>query len=156
MKPQKEKAIHEERMKRVKVIVLEKLVAGYYELIPMESGSELSAPQDKSTFRVAEERRAVKKKRNHWCSEANWPRLKEDLVNSRYPSLRGQCDEACLELGLDPVPKQIVFNVLRRIDRKTITYENVFPLRKRSLLSDSQVKYVEDIIIKRDTANIGM
>ena len=57
---------------------------------------------------------------------------------------------------MDKIPKQTVFNVLHRIGRKPITYENVFPEKKRSLLSDSQVKYVEDIIIKRDTANLGM
>ena len=71
----------------------------------MELGAELLAPQDTATVRVAEERRAAKKQRNHWWAEANWPRLKEALVNSRYPSLRVKCDEACLELGLDPVPK---------------------------------------------------
>ena len=122
----------------------------------MELGDEFSAPQETATVRVAEERRTGKKKRNHWWLEANWPRLKEALVNSRYPSLRGQCDEACLELGLDPVPKQTVFNVLRRIGRKPITYENIYPEKKRSLLSNFQVKYVEDIIIKRDTENLGM
>ena len=100
----------------------------------MESGAELSAPQDTATVRVAEERQAAKKQSNHWWTDANWPRLKEDLVNNRYPSLRGQCDEACLELGLDPVPKQTVFNVLQRIGRKPITYENVFPDKKRALL----------------------
>ena len=62
----------------------------------------------------------------------------------------------CLDLGLDQVPKQTVFNVLRRIGRKPITYENVLPDKKRALLSNSQVKYVEDIIIKRDTENLGM
>ena len=82
--------------------------------------------------------------------------IKEAFVNSRYPYLGGQCNEACLELGLDPVPKQTVFNVLRRIGRKPITYENVFPDKKRALLSNFQVKYVEDIIIKIDTANLGM
>ena len=97
----------------------------------MESGAELLAPQETSTFRVAEERRAAKKQSNHWWTEANWPRLKEALVNSRYPSLRGNCDEACLELGFDPVPKQTVLNVLHRIGRKPITYENVFPAKKR-------------------------
>ena len=84
---------------------------------------------------VAEERLAAKKQRNHWCTEANWPSQKEALVNSRYPSLRGQCDEACLELGLDPVPKQTVFNALRRIGRKPITYDNVFHVNKILLLS---------------------
>ena len=62
---------------------------------------------------------------------------------------------ACLDLGIDRVPRQTIFNVLRRIGRKPITYENVFPDKKRALLSNSQVKYVEDIIIKRDTANLG-
>ena len=51
--------------------------------------------------RVSEERRSAKKQRNHWWKEANWPRLKEALEKSRDPSLRGQCDVACLELGLD-------------------------------------------------------
>ena len=105
---------------------------------------------------VAEERLEAKKQRNHWCTEANWPSQKEALVNSRYPSLRGLCDEACLELGLDPVPKQTVLNVSTRIVRKPITYDNVFPEKKRSLLSNSQVKYVEDIILKRYTENLGI
>ena len=29
-------------------------------------------------------------------------------------------------------------------------------MKKRALLSENQVKYVEDIIVKRDTANLGM
>ena len=63
---------------------------------------------------------------------------------------------ACLDLGIDRVPRQTIFNVLRRIGRNLIKYENVFLVKKRALLSNSQVKYVEDIIIKRDTANQGM
>ena len=63
---------------------------------------------------------------------------------------------ACLELGLDRFPKQTVFNVLRRIGRKPITYENFFPDKKRALISNLQVKYVEDIIIKRERVNLGM
>ena len=77
-------------------------------------------------------------------------------MNSWYPYLRGQCNEACLELGFDPFPKQTLLNVLRSIGRKPITYENVLPERKRSLLSNSQVNYVEYIIIKRYTANLGI
>ena len=143
-------------MNQSKVIFQAKLVVGYWDLIPMESGAILSAPQDTATVRVAKERPAAKKQRNYWRTEENWTRLKRALENSQYPSLRGQCDEACLKLGLDPVHKQTVFNVLRRIGRKPITYENVFPVKKRSLLSEIQVKYMEDIIIKRDTANLGM
>ena len=60
-----------------------------------------------------------------------------------------------MDLGFDTVHKQTVFNVLRRIGRNPITYENVFPVKKRSLLSEMQVKYVGDIIIKRYTANLG-
>ena len=83
------------------------------ELIPMESGAGLSAPQDTAIVRVAEERQAEKKQRNCWWTEDNCPRLKEALVNSQYPCLRGQCDEACLELGLDIVTKQQIFNFYR-------------------------------------------
>ena len=58
IKPQQEKARKEERMKKVKVIVLAKLVVGYWELIPMESWDECLAPHDTSTVRVSEERQA--------------------------------------------------------------------------------------------------
>ena len=86
-------------MKRVNVIVRAKLVVGYWELIPMESWGEFSAPHDTSTVRVSEERRTGKKDRNQWWSQSNCPSLKEALVKIRDPSLRGQCDVACLELG---------------------------------------------------------
>ena len=81
---------------------------------------------------------------------------KKDMVNSRYPDVSGQCDEACLGLRFYPVTKQTVFNVLQRISKKLIIYENAFPMKKRVLLSESQVKYVEDIIVKSDTENLGM
>ena len=122
----------------------------------MESGAELSAQQDTAKVRVTEERRSENKQRNYWWTEANWPRLKGDSVNSRYPYLRGKCDEACLELGLDLAPKKTVFNVLQRIGGKPITYENAFPTNISALISENQLKYVEDIIFKRDTANLGM
>ena len=63
---------------------------------------------------------------------------------------------ACLDLGIDQVPRKTIFNVLRRIGRKPITYENFFPDNNRALLSNLQVKCVEDIIIKRDTAKLVM
>ena len=55
----------------------------------MASGDELLAPQDIATFRVIEERTAAKKHGNYWLTEENWPRPEKDLVNSRYPYLRG-------------------------------------------------------------------
>ena len=75
-------------MKRSMVIFQAKLVVGYWELIPMESGDEFSASQDTATVRVVEERRAAKKQRNYWWTEANSTKIKEVLRNSRYPYLR--------------------------------------------------------------------
>ena len=57
-------------MKGDKVVGREKLVFGYWELIPMESCAEFLAPQGTATVRVVEERRSGKKERNHWWSEA--------------------------------------------------------------------------------------
>ena len=48
-------------MKRRKLIVREKLVVGYWEFIPKESGDELSAPQEIATVSFAEERSASRK-----------------------------------------------------------------------------------------------
>ena len=98
------------------------------------------APQDTAIVRVPEERRAAKKQSNNFWTEANWPRLKEALANSQYPYVIGQCAESYLELGLDPVPKQTVFNVLQKIGRNPITYDNAFPMNNRKFLSESQVK----------------
>ena len=66
-------------------------------------------PQDTETVSFAEEILEEKKQSDYWWNEENWTSLKKYFVNSRYPSLRGQCDEACLELGFDTVPKQTVF-----------------------------------------------
>ena len=57
-------------------------------------------------------------------------------------------------LGSSSYTNSIKF--LQRIDRKPITYENNFPIKKSLLLSERQVNYVDDIIVKRDTANLGM
>ena len=57
---------------------------------------------------------------------------------------------------MDPVPKQTIFNVLQRIIRKPIKYDNAFPTNNRALLSENQVKYVEYIIVKGFTENLGM
>ena len=72
----------------------------------MESGTRLLATQETAIIRVAEERRVEKKQSNKFWKEANCPRLKEALANSQYTYLRGQCDEACLELRIDPVHKK--------------------------------------------------
>ena len=77
-------------------------------------------------------------------------------MNILYPYLIGQRDEDCFYLGLDLVPKQTIFNILQRIDRKPNTYNNAFTMKKMALLPENQVNYVESIVVKRDTADIGM
>ena len=47
-------------------------------------------------------------------------------------------------------------NCLKSISRKTITYDDVFPQRHQVFLSQSQVQYVEDIIVRRDRKNLWM
>ena len=79
----------------------------------MKSGDRLSDMQDVATVRVAEERLAAKKQRNYWRTEKRCTKLKKALVNGRYPYLRRHCAEDFLELVLDPVPKQKLFNVLQ-------------------------------------------
>ena len=64
--PQQDKAIHEKLIKRTKVIVRENFVVGYWELIPMESGAELSSPQDIATVRVTKEIPSAKNQRTAW------------------------------------------------------------------------------------------
>ena len=68
----------------------------------------------------------------------------------------GVCDVVCLELGEDTVTQQTGTNCLHRIGKKPIIYENYFPLRKQALLSQSQLEYVEDIIVTRETVNLGV
>ena len=47
-------------------------------------------------------------------------------------------------------------NCLQRIVIRSISFENAFHLGNKKLLSKHQVNYVEDIIVTRDTSNIGM
>ena len=72
----------------------------------MESGGGFSAPQDTAKVRFANERPAANKQRTSEYTDKNCPRLKKSLVNSWYRYARRNCDEACLELGLYPVPKK--------------------------------------------------
>ena len=59
------------------------------------------------------------------------------------------CDEGYLELGEDTVTLMTVAIFLQRIVINTITYEKYFTLRQQVLLSERQVKYVEDIVVTR-------
>ena len=74
----------------------------------------------------------------------------------KNPEVNGVCDVACLELGEDTVTQQTGTNCLHRIGKNPIIYENYFPLREQELLSQSQLEYVEDIIVTRETVNLGV
>ena len=49
-----------------------------------------------------------------------------------------------------------MINCFQSIGRKPITYKNSFLPRKRAFLSQRQLKYVEDIIVTRGMANLGI
>ena len=83
-------------------------------------------------------------------------RLNKYIDRLRNTTVDGVCDEVCLELVKDPIPKLIVVNYLKMVDRKPITYNNFFPLRYQVLLSEIQVQYAEYIVVKRDTDKLKM
>ena len=45
---------------------------------------------------------------------------------------------------------------MRIIVNRPISYDNAFPLEKVDISIKIQVKYVQDIIVARDTSNLGM
>ena len=49
-----------------------------------------------------------------------------------------------------------VTNYLQRIGSRTIKLENSSPPGKQALMFQNQLKYIEYIILTRDTANLGM
>ena len=127
----------------------------------MESVSDNSSEQDtdpvpKENEDQTKEEPAVKKKRPLWRTEENCPRLAKVLQIQRKPEAEIVWDEGGLVLGQDLIPRMIAVNFLVRMDTKPTAYENSFPPRKRTLLSKMQVKYVQDIMVARDTVNLGM
>ena len=57
-------------------------------------------------------------------------------MNSRYPYLRGKWDEACLELGLDPVPKQQTKQSKAIVQEKLVVgYWELIPMESGDELS---------------------
>ena len=70
--------------------------------------------------------------------------------------INGVCNVTFLELGKDTVPQQKVTNFLQRVGSKPITDGNASPPRNKVLLSQRQIKYVEDIIVTRHTVNLDM
>ena len=65
-------------------------------------------------------------------------------------------DEGYWELRNNLVTQITVINCLIRIIKNPITYYNSFPLRNWALISEIQVKCVQDISVARDMANLGV
>ena len=143
-------------MNQMRVTVQEKLVVGYWQLVPMESGADNSLEKDTSKVTKELEEPLVNRNRTLWWKEQKWPRLKKALQRQRNPAVNVLCDAACLELGKDTAPQMAVANCLQSIVRKPITYKNAFPPRNQAFISRRQVKYVQYIIVTRDTSNLGM
>ena len=115
----------------------------------MESGSDNSSQQDTSTFTKELEEPAANQMRILWWKQQNWSMLKKALQRQRNPVVSLVCYE-------DLVPQMIVTNCLQRIGSRPIIFQNSFPLVNQDLLSHNQLKYIEYIIVTRDTANLGM
>ena len=92
----------------MRVIIQEKLVVGYWELVPMESGADNSSDYDTSTVIKGLEEPQSKQKRTLWWKEENCPSLNKSMERRRNPAVNGVCDAACLDLGEDTVPRQTV------------------------------------------------
>ena len=71
IKPQQEKSRHEDRRKKISIIVLANLVIGFCALIPLEAGADGSEEQDTATVtkeneNQTEEKPAAKQNRDSW------------------------------------------------------------------------------------------
>ena len=73
--------------------------------------------------------------------------LMKALENWRNPAVNGVYDE-------DTVPQIIVTNCFQRICSRPITFDNAFLPDCSEPSNESQVKYVEDIIVTIDTENL--
>ena len=87
----------------MRLIVREKLVIAYLELVPMESGDDNSSEQDTVTATKYLEEPAAKQKRYLLWKKENLQRMKKAMERQRNPWVNGVCNAASLELGKDPV-----------------------------------------------------
>jgi len=88
----------------------------------------------------------------NWKSPENFSALKEALENHRLPQV-GRKDSIFLS---KLVPDSTLRSALKRVGYKPITLDNVFPLKKNALLSNQQVEFLQDVIVKRDQTNNGI
>ena len=127
LKSKEEKARRKQQWKKMRVTVQENLVVGYWELVPMVSGSDNSSEQNTATVTKELEEPAEKQMMILWRKEENWPTLRKDMEILRNPAFNRGCDEY-------PVTQMKVTNCLQRIDSKPITFDNAFPTGKQELL----------------------
>ena len=127
----------------MRVIVEKKLVVGYWELVPMESGADNSSDQDTDTVTNELEELVATLTMPLWWKEENWPTLKKALERQRNPDVNGVCYAACLELDDYLVPQMTFVNCFQRIGSKPIKSDISFLPRNQALLLQSQVKHVE-------------
>ena len=88
----------------MRVTVRDKLVVGFGELIPMESGYYDSAYQYTATFTKDNEEPVTNLNRTLWCKQYNWTRLKKSLERLMNPTVYGVCAKGGLELVKDNIP----------------------------------------------------
>ena len=69
IKPQEDKARHEDQSNKIRVTFPAKLLVGYWDLVPMESGADNSSEQGKATVTKKLEEPAEKQKCNLWWEE---------------------------------------------------------------------------------------
>ena len=91
-----------------------------------------------------------------WSQNNYWPALKLALENERKPLVSQLSLEELHQATGVFVPKSTVKSALKRLVQKKITHENVFPSKTSALLSNDQVDFVQDIIVKRDQDNNGV
>ena len=94
----------------MRVAVQEKLVVGYWELIPMESLADNSEQQYTSTVSKESEEPAENLKINLWWKEENCQRVNKLLERLGNPMVDRVSDEGGLGLDKDTVPRMTVVN----------------------------------------------
>ena len=113
----------------MRVEIQSKLVVGFGELIPMKSGYGTSEERDISKVTKDNDKPDSKQNGTLWWTQDNWPSLKKSLEILKNPIVDGVCNEGDLELGIDSVTKMTVFNCLKFIVSKKITYNNALPMK---------------------------
>jgi len=87
-----------------------------------------------------------------WSIPKNFSMLREAMLNSRLPRHLRSNHNVAFPL----VPYTTIRCALKRLGKKEVTHENVFPSTRNSLLSNEQVEWLQDIIHQHDINSKGM